>query len=354
MSVYWDKTKGRWRFTFNRIISSGPNRRRYRATKLLPKGWSQRQAEKYDQQQGAALYAQNSGVEPGDQTISGAVLLYIKHHLPDLRDKANIERELAHLFPKIKGQPLSAAPDVAHAYADEQRGELAPATIRNRLAYLKAAIRYAWRRHSYGDQNYSQRIILPTVKNERQRYEKVDTVRKLLAKIRHQEDRAVFTLAFWCGLRWRASVLPRVPTEVIRNGRDVWLVAGITKNGTPRMKYVPVEARWALAFLPFDDTRHWRTRYASYEDAVAAMKLEDWTAHDMRHALASAIISGGKTLTDVGAALDHDSVVSSKRYSHLYQQRLKEVMRGVSKPARRRQKNAHPKKAAAARSRATA
>lgn len=344
MPVYFDTAKKRWRFTFNRLVGEGAARRRHRATKLLPAGWSQRRAEAYDRQEGGRLYAQASGIEDRGLTLSGAVKLYVDNHLPDLKDRVNIGRELAHLFPSIEGRALADAAEVAHAYADEQRDLLAAATIRNRLAYLKAAIRYAYRRHRYGDRNFAERIILPKVSNERHRYEKVDTVRALLAKIGHEEDRAVFTLAFWCGLRWRASVLPRQPGDVEKKGRDVWLSVGLTKNGTPRMKFVPTEARWALKLLPFATIRHWRTRYASYEAAVAAMGIVDLVAHDLRHALASDIVSRGGSLPDVGAALDHDSPISSNRYAHLYPERLKSIMQGVGG-----RKNAHrPQKKKAA------
>lgn len=47
MSVYLDRSKARWRFSFNRIIAG----RRWRVTKLLAPGWSRAQAEAYDRQE---------------------------------------------------------------------------------------------------------------------------------------------------------------------------------------------------------------------------------------------------------------------------------------------------------------
>jgi hypothetical protein len=69
MPVYPDKDKGRWRFTFNRVIRG----ERYRATKLLPRGWSRAQAETYDRDETKRLYAIATGVERPEPLISQAV-----------------------------------------------------------------------------------------------------------------------------------------------------------------------------------------------------------------------------------------------------------------------------------------
>ena len=48
--------------------------------------------------------------------------------------------------------------------------------------------------------------------------------------------------------------------------------------------------------------------------------------HDERHALASALLSSGAPPEEVGQALNHDSVQSSERHSHMYPERLKELI----------------------------
>src|SRR5437879_639576 len=82
MPVYVDKSKGRWRFTFNRVIAG----KRTRATKLLPKGWSRTQAEKYDREETARLYAVAAGLERPEASIGAAVALYLDHRIPNLRN----------------------------------------------------------------------------------------------------------------------------------------------------------------------------------------------------------------------------------------------------------------------------
>lgn len=53
MSIRWDTRNKRWRYEFDRYIQG----RRHRLSRLLPRGWSQAQADAYDRTEGARLYA---------------------------------------------------------------------------------------------------------------------------------------------------------------------------------------------------------------------------------------------------------------------------------------------------------
>jgi len=158
-------------------------------------------------------------------------------------------------------------------------------------------------------------------------YVTVKDLNRLLREFDDPEARALTRMAFYTGLRWIAELLPRRPEDVKRVGRQVWLEAGITKNGTPRMVPVHPAILKDLKRLPFQ--RHWRDYYAAFERARKKAKLPGLRMHDLRHSLASAIISGGGTLSDVQAALHHQDAASAKRYSHLYPDRLRAVMRRV-------------------------
>lgn len=334
MSVYRDKTKHRFRFTFNRIIGGI----RYRATKLLPAAWSQAQADHYDRQESARLYAQASGLEEPNLSLAGAVALYLDHRVPELIRKKQAAQKLALLVPYIGEEPLSKIGDVAAAYRKAERARLEPATIKGRLAYLRAAVRYAYKHHGYGDRDYSDRVALPSVSNERQVYKRMPDLNRLWLAFDDPEARALYRIAFYMGARWQAEIHPRKPEDVQRQGRELWMQLGVTKNGTPRMKPVHPAIVADLKRLPFK--RHPRTYYAAFERARERAGMPEFNAHDQRHSLASNIISRGGTLQDVQAALHHDSVQSAKRYAHLYPERLRSVILGV--PGR--QKNAHRKK----------
>jgi hypothetical protein len=117
----------------------------------------------------------------------------------------------------------------------------------------------------------------------------------------------------------------------------------MTKNGTPRMKWVAPEARWVSSCCPFDEKRHWRT---STPPTRPQRGLEDFVAHDLRHSLASDIRSRGGSLGDVGAALSHDSLASSSRYAHLYPEALKGVLQAVGRKKKPRRKAGGVRKSA--------
>lgn len=342
MPIYWNKDKGRWHHQFNRVIAG----RRYRASKLLPSGWSRSQAEKYDREQVARLYAIATGVDKPIPLISEAVRLYLDNRIPHLRNGAVCAQNLALLLPWYSGRRLDELTDVATKYAKEARLEktgepLQPATLRNRLAYLRSAVRYAWKHHGLGEQDYGARMAMPRVDNARHVYLRTDELAVLLSHVDDHETRALVRLAFYTGMRWVSELLPRQPEDIVKDGADWWLVVGTTKTGRPDMKWIHPAARRDLSFLPF--RHHWRTYYARFEEAKRAAGMPHLHMHDLRHSLASVLISQGATLAEVGGALGHSSSQSTARYAHLYPERIAAVVGKVptvaNKPKTKKSKN---------------
>ncbi len=322
MSHYFDTEKKRWRFSFNRIIGA----QRVRATKLLPKGWSKTKAEKYDHEKTAELYALASGVERPEPLIDAAVTLYIDHRCPNLKSGRRIIQNLAFLTEYIEGRPISQVADAAREYLQDSL-HLATGTLHNRLAYLKAACRYAWKKHKLTEHDPTAHMEVPKPKNEREVQLPIGRVHDLLLAIDDPETRALYTLALRTGSRWIKGIHPRQPADVHRAGRDVWLHVGITKNGSPRMKWVHPDAHWALAYLPFKLSAE--TYYKRFCQARAKVGLPDLWAHDIRHVIATDIRKRGGSLGDVTAALDHDSYQSAERYGHITPEHVKRVLKGV-------------------------
>lgn len=342
MPVYVDKAKRRWRFTFNRKI----NGQRLRATKLLPKAWGRAEAEKYDRQETARLYAIATGVRRDEPLIDAAVQLYLDHRAPKLRDAKKAAQNLAHLYDYFQGRRISELGAVSHEYITDNPG-LSEGTLHNRLATLKAAGRYAWKRHKLTKHDPTGHMEIPRPKNVREVQIPVSVIEQLLERLKviDEPSCALFTLAFRTGSRWIKGIHARHPEDVVRSGRDVWLRIGITKNGTPRMKWVHPEARWALAFIPFP--RRPEFYYRRFCLARTEVGLPNTWAHDMRHVVATDIRMRGGSLEDVGAVLDHLSRQSSERYAHVMPAQIKRVLAGVGSrrmhtAARRRA----PKKAA--------
>lgn len=324
MPVYYDRAKKRWRFTFNRIIDG----KRHRASRLLPKDWDRGQAEEYDRIQTGKLYAIAAGIRKQERLIDDAIALYLKHRIPQQRAGHKAALHLAALLPYYEGRDISELPDVALEFAEAKHG-LSSGTVHNRLQYLKAACRYAWKRHWRDGSDPTSAMEIPPANNERHVYLTVPQLNRLLKAFDDREAADLYRMAFYTGLRWIADLLSRQPSDVRTLNRQKWLYLGITKNGTPRMVPIHPAIGQALKRLPFK--RHWRDYYAAFERARKKAGMEHVNAHDLRHSLASAIVSKGGTLVDVQAALHHKSAVSAKRYAHLYPARVRKVMMGVGK-----------------------
>jgi integrase len=323
MPVYLDKTKGRWRFMFNRIVGGS----RHRASRLLPQGWSRAEAEKYDRQETSRLYKLATGVESRTYLIDDAVALYIQHKIPTQRAGHKAALHLAALLPFYEGRPLSDLPSISREYLD--KSGVSTGTVRNRLAYLKSACRYAWKHHNVGDSDPTARMSMPSANNDRHTYLRLTELQALLACFDDAEAQAIAKIAFYTGLRWIAELLPRQPSDIQKVGKELWLNVGLTKNGHPHMVPIHPAIQKEIKLLPF--TRHWRNYYKSFERARKKAGLNHVRMHDLRHSLASEIISNGGTLSDVQAALHHESVQSSHRYAHLYPERVRSVMMRIGK-----------------------
>jgi integrase len=226
---------------------------------------------------------------------------------------------------------MSELAAVTREYAAEN-AHLAPATIRNRLAYLRAACRYSWRKHKLTPHDPTGQMELPIVDNAKDvRLPVEDYERRILKKIEDDEARALFTLAFYTGSRWPSEILPRAPGDVhrlvVKGKAKVLLQVGKTKNGAPRLVPVPPKARWALGYLPF--SRSTRYYYDRFNPVRAAAGLPDIVPHAGRHIVATDILLGGGTLADVSVALHHKHWGSSARYSAMLTEHAERVLNGI-------------------------
>lgn len=316
MPIYFDSTRKRWRFEFSRIVGG----RRRRATKLLPAGWTRRDAEAYAHAQDARLYALATGAVREQPLISEAVRLYLTQHAPSLKNRAFLERDLALTMPWFEGRRMDELPAVVASYAADHAA-LAPATIRLRMAYLRAACRWAWKRHGLGDHDPAERVALPAVRNERHEYVTRAQFVPIARAIRHLDARALALLAFYSGMRFgecqRAEPTPAG-----------WLLAD-TKNGERRIvpihpKVAHLARRWPRD-IPARTAGAW-WRYAADLCGHAGLRF-----HDLRHSAASAMINAGVPLYTVGAVLGHKAPASTKRYSHLDTSALAEAVARIGR-----------------------
>ena len=67
--------------------------------------------------------------------------------------------------------------------------------------------------------------------------------------------------------------------------------------------------------------------------AVRDAKIEDFRFHDLRHTAASYMAQGGATSLDIAAVLGHKTLAMVKRYAHLSDSRVAQVVRDMNERA---------------------
>lgn len=293
--------------------------RRLRKRRLLPAGWSRVQAEQYERKESSALHAIAAGIAKPRRTIGEAVARYVRDRAPQLKTGKKTAREIEYLADWYAGRAIEELPAVCAEYAEDQDGALQPATIRNRIACLRSACRWAWKRYGMADSDPGARVVTPSVKNARQ---VVIDRGQMIALARACEDRgtrALIRIAFYSGMRlgeqYAAERLPGL--FVLRD----------TKNDTPRI--VPIHPKCASAarvpLTPRTQVDYW------WRKARTAAELEHVTIHDLRHSAASAMVNAGVDLATVGAVLGHKSAASTQRYSHWATARLAEALQTIGR-----------------------
>jgi integrase len=302
MPISFDKRNKRWRYYFDRVIDG----KRSRASKLLPKGWSKSEADAYDRSETGQTYAVATGVVRIQRTIDDAVKVYLEDK-PHLKNLHNLKIQLLACIDWYEGRPIAALPEVAKAY-QRDNPSLAPATIRNRLAYLRAACRHAWKHHDYCDQDPAGKLVMPTVNNERHVYLSRREMVEICRLTKNKSVRAAIRIAFYSGMR---------EDEICKAEAGDFFVLGDTKNGTPRV--VPIHPRLNVIIR----SRHWPmpvtkwTISKGFKHAAIEAGYGHAVFHDLRHSAASEMINSQIDLYTVGAVLGHKSQKSTARYSHL-------------------------------------
>lgn len=317
MSVTWVKDKKRWRFDFSRII----NGERHRASRLLPKGWSRAQADAYDRKETARLYAVACGIEHDRPLIEEAVKLYLDYKIPQQKDGKKAAQTLALLYVYYRGKFLDQLAEVSREYQKDNIKKLAPATIRNRLAYLMSACRYAFKEHDLGEHDPGERVSLPKPNNAREFYPTRRDLVKAMRACRHRDSRAIMALAWYTGRRWQSEILPATFDGEKLSIRD-------TKNGKPHVTPVHGKAMVYARRLPVK-LKPWSI-YKYVKEAFVATGVGHLTLHDQRHGTASALINEGATLSEVGGFLNHTSPQATARYAHLVMETKRAMLRKLA------------------------
>lgn len=195
--------------------------------------------------------------------------------------------------------------DVIREYSAQ--ATVSAATVKVRMAYLRAACRWAWKTHNLGQHDPGERATMPAVRNERHRYIGRREVLRLAREVSHRDARAVVLVAFYSGMRL---------SECLRARPEAghWVLDD-TKNGERRI--VPIHPKTARLAQRWPRPVPARTVQSWFLYAIRRLGIEDLRFHDLRHSAASAMINAGVPVYTVGAVLGHKAAASTKRYSHL-------------------------------------
>lgn len=306
MSIYYDEERARWRWQFKATVDG----ERHRLSKLLPRGWSESQARRYDEQETARTYARLSTGKrvSAIPLVDTAVGFYLTERVPELRDGKNSAFNLAHLLPYYKGRGLDELGDIARRYAKAQRNKLGPATIRQRLATLRSAATHALKHHSLGSADWIAAMPMPSVSNERHYYLTRAELLRLARAVKDRPTRAWVLMTFGTGSR---------PGELFHaEPRGDHFLMPETKNGNREVKPVLPRLRRYMAHWPMPHSYSWHSR--QFREARKSVGLDHIHPHDLRHSTASALASSGASLLQVGRVLGHKTAQASNRYAHLY------------------------------------
>lgn len=310
MPVYRDKKRGCFVFEFDRYIEG----KRVRTRKNLPKTWNQAQADAFDRKEAARLYAIATSVERTEHRIEDAVEVYVNERLPLLKTGDNVLKELALMYFAYKGKSLAQLPEACKEYAAKATREndgietpLSPATLRNRIRYLVAACRYGWKKHNMCAEDPAARVVVPTVKNERQEYISRKELVKIVRSCCNWNSRRAYRILFYSGMRLGETLKYKA-----RGGN---FVLHDTKNGEPRV--VPIHPKIMSAVAKFDQKTAKITIQRAFTRTVRGIGLGHLHLHDLRHSAASELINAGVDLYTVGRVLGHRDSRSTQRYAHL-------------------------------------
>ncbi len=289
-------------------------------------------------------YFKGAGAER--RTVGDLIARYLAEVLPAKRSGRSQRAQLV-WWQQALGDLVVA--DLTPALVADCRDRLAkgctpsgrPASAATQVRYLAAlshAFTVAIREWGWLDQNPVRNVRRPQEPGGRVRFLSDEERRALLAACRRSPHPFLYPLVVLAlatgarqgellGLRWGDIDLARGVARLAR-----------TKNGEARALPLSAHALAVLgecaarpagaAGLVFP-SRHGRTPASirkPWEQALKEAGIERFRFHDLRHSCASYLAMNGATLTDIAAVLGHKTLAMVKRYAHLSDEHVGQVV----------------------------
>lgn len=303
-------------FEFSRRIGG----QRFRLRERLPLAWTRTQADAYDRKRSAEIYAQATGIESRRWLIDEAVACYLTGRAIELKAGKGTAKEIQNMESYWKGKPLTELPDVCAQFTKDHRAKLAPATIMNRLRYLIAACRYAWKHSKMGASDPGAGIPMPAVSNKRRVYVNRAEMLRIARACVHRPTRAAIRIAYYSGMRLGEIERAERTWSFGLEGPVFRLLD--SKNGEPRI--IPMHPKVRCCAGIKQGTR-FQTGY-HFRKARDKVGMGHVHFHDLRHAAAASMLRGGASMYEIGKVLGHKSQASTARYAHMEQAQLREAV----------------------------
>jgi integrase len=316
----------RYRWFFKRVIEGN----QVRKTKVLPPGLTARQADELGRKWDEEQYALASGIKKPVITIGDCVTL----HSTDKHSEWKDARKRLQILEKWKPEYWDQDAMDLHGWSTgfvkylrskrdhlgKPKEPLTDGSIRNILAYIRAAIKYAYKINKI-DADPTARMLMPAVSNERHHYPQRREMLEIARACQNREVRAAIRIAFYSGMR-RGEIFR---AKVIRGEYSL----ADTKNGSPRK--VPIHPRIAVLSRRMKFTLTVKQFETEWIRAREAANHPETKFHDLRHGAASEMINAGFDLFTVGKVLGHKTSASTERYSHLVTERLTTAVNAIGK-----------------------
>ena len=246
---------------------------------------------------------------------------------------------------------IAEARDVLQAQKLSTGKVRAPATIVRFMAALSHVFTVAVNEWEWLEANPMKRVRKPKESSGRIRYLSSDELSRLLDATRQSDHPYLHlwtVLAVSTGMR-RGEILGLTWSEVSLEPGNECVVLEHTKNGERR--YVPLvgpsldiikelhakrEGKVALVFPQVrpsrDGTRGGAATfsYKSWSKAVELAAIENFRFHDLRHTTASYLAMQGRSSSEIAAVLGHKTLQMVKRYAHIGNAHLRNVMADVA------------------------
>jgi integrase len=307
-----------------------------------------KEAERWAQSTEAALRERRyfKAAEAERRTVRETIDRYVKEILPAKRSgrsqRAQLlwwQEELGHLSLADLTPALIAECRERLARGETPSGKPAsPATQVRYLAALSHAVTVAVREWGWLDDNPVRKVRRPTEPRGRVRFLSEEERTALLAACERSRNPLLYplvVLALATGAR--LGELLSLRWTDIDSARGVARLAR-TKNGEPRtlpltghalaiLKDRSVERPSDTSFVfPSEHGRTPATLRKPWERALAEAEIENFRFHDLRHTAASYLAMTGATPTDIAAVLGHKTLAMVKRYAHLSDQHVSQVV----------------------------